>query len=117
MGHVPEWRRPADMKVLVFIDHDIICRHFIMSGALAELVRAATVRFVFPDDQGKRIKLRIEDLQLGAPFIRLPISPRRQQTWRWILYAEQLKLRRGTHEAAIRRIRRLTLGWRSSILL
>ena len=41
------------MKVLVFIDHDIICRHFIMSGALSALAGGADLRFVFPDDGGK----------------------------------------------------------------
>ena len=55
------------MKVLVFIDHDVICRHFIMSGALKELVRQADVRFVFPDDGGKRVKLDVHELPLGAP--------------------------------------------------
>lgn len=105
------------MKVLVFIDHDIICRHFVMNGALASLVRAAQVRFVFPDDGGKRVKLAPEALPLGAPFERLPVNTRRQQIWRWRLYADQLKIRRGRHERAIRRIRWKTLGWKASALL
>lgn len=105
------------MKVLVFIDHDIICRHFILSGALAELIDCADVRFVFPADDGKRVKLSIDALPLGAPYERLPIDAYRQQTWRWVLFADQLKLRRGRHEAAIRRFRRWALGWKATILL
>lgn len=105
------------MKVLIFIDHDIICRHFIMSGALAELPRRCDVRFVFPDDGGKRVKLDPAKLPLGAPFERLPVDAERQQTWRWLLFADQLKLRLGAHEAAIRRLRWLTLGWKAATIL
>ena len=105
------------MKVLVFIDHDIICRHFVMNGALKDLCAAADVLFVFPDDGGRRVKLDPESLDLGAPFVRVPIDAYRQQAWRWMLYADQLKFRPGQHEAAIRRIRRDVLGWKSALLL
>ena len=52
------------MKVLVFLEHDIICRHFVMSGALRPLVEQAEVRFVFPDDGGKRVE-RTDAAELG----------------------------------------------------
>lgn len=107
----------ARVKVLVFIDHDIICRHFILNGALGELVKQADVCFVFPDDGGKRVKLEIEELPIGAPYRRLSIDPIRQQTWRWLLYADQLRLCRGAHETAIRRVRWTTLGWKAATLL
>lgn len=105
------------MKILVFIDHAIICRHFIMSGALSRLVSSEDVRFVFPAAGNKRFTLDPASLPLGAPFLRLPIVDKRQQTWRWILFADQLKLRPGEHEAAIRRLRWLTLGWKAASLL
>ena len=105
------------MKVLVFVDHDILCRHFLMNGALAPLVAAADVRFVFPDDEGKRIKIDPARLLLGAPFERLAIDAERQVVWRWLLYADQLKLRRGAHERAVRRIRWRSLGWKAASLL
>jgi hypothetical protein len=105
------------MKVLVFIDHDIICRHFVMNGALAPLVERANVCFVFPNDGGKRVKTDLTTLALGARLELLPIDAVRQQTWRWMLYADQLKPRLGAHEAAIRRVRWRTLGWKSAMLL
>lgn len=105
------------MKVLVFIDHDIICRHFVMNGAMGPLVKNADVRFVFPDDGGKRVKLDPAALPLGAPFERLPIDAERQQTWRWVLYSDQLRPRRGAHEAAIRRQRWRNVGWKACALL
>ena len=104
------------MKVLVFIDHDIICRHFILSGALAPLVEAADVRVVFPAS-GKRFTLDPVSLPLGAPFECLPADDIRLQTWRWRLFADQLKWRPGKHERAIRRLRQFTLGWKAGLLL
>jgi hypothetical protein len=105
------------MKVLVFIDHDIICRNFLMSGALSSLVSSADVRFVFPNDEGKRMKQSPSDLKLNAPHTLLPIDAKRQQIWRWLLFRSQLKLRRGLHEASIRRLRWSTLGWKAALLL
>lgn len=113
----PLQRCRQPMKVLVFVDHDILCRHFLMNGALAPLVAAADVRFVFPDDEGKRIKIDPAALPLGAPFERLAIDAERQVVWRWMLYADQLRLRGGAHERAVRRIRWRSLGWKAAGLL
>jgi hypothetical protein len=108
---------PNGVKVLVFLDHAITCRHFVLNGALGPLAASADLRFIFPDDGGRRVKLDMAALPLGAPYETLAIDAIRQQTWRWVLYADQLKLRHGAHEGAIRRIRRDTLGWKAAILL
>lgn len=105
------------MKVLVFIDHDIICRHFIMSGALSELSKQFDVKYVFPDDGGRRVKLTPSKLGLGDNCRILRIDAERQQYWRWQLFADQLKFRTGRHERKVRRIRRKLLGWKASTLL
>jgi len=105
------------MKALVFIDHNIICRHFVMSQALLPLTRAADTLFVFPDDGGKRVSLDPATLTLGAPWIRLAIDFERQQIWRWVLFADQLKLRLGSHERALRQFRRRAVGWKAALLL
>jgi hypothetical protein len=117
MGSGAAHCRGVAVKILVFIDHDIICRHFIMSGAMAPLVAAADVRFVFPESGGKRVKLDPAGLPLGAPFERIPVDDKRLQTWRWRLFADQLKWRPGVHERAIRRQRRTALGWKATLML
>ena len=105
------------MKAFVFIDHDIICRHFVQSGALLPLSRAAQVTYVFPEEGGKRFSLDPEALPLGASWLRLPVDAVRMQIWRWVLFADQLKLRPGGHERSLRRFRRRSLGWKASLLL
>lgn len=104
------------MKCLVFLDHDIICRHFVLSGALAPLAAATEVKFIFPDDGGKRLKLDPATLPLAAPFERIAVDQRRQQYWRWLLFADQIALRFGRQEAAIRRLRRKLVGWKAALL-
>jgi hypothetical protein len=105
------------VKVLVFIDHDIICRHFVTSGVLAPLVENAETTFVFPGDGGRRVTVDPATLPLGAPWLRMPIDLTRQQVWRWRLYADQLKLRHGGHEAALRAFRWRSIGWKAGLLL
>jgi hypothetical protein len=80
------------------------------------LVEAADVRFIFPEGS-KRFTLEPAGLPLGAPYETLPIDDIRLQTWRWRLFADQLKWRPGKHERAIRRLRQFTLGWKAALLL
>jgi hypothetical protein len=105
------------VKVLVFIDHDIISRHFVMSGVLRALTARADVVFVFPDADGRRMTLDPALLALDAPWTRLPVDSRRVQMWRWQLFSQQLKFRFGRAEHEIRRMRRRMLGWKASLLL
>jgi hypothetical protein len=105
------------VKALVFIDHDIICRHFVLSGVMRALTQAAEVVFVFPDGKTKRVSLDPDSLPLGAPVVRLPVDARRVQLWRWELYTQQLKPWKGRAEREIRRTRRRFLGWKASLLL
>lgn len=91
------------MKVFVVIAHPIICRHFVMSGALSRLIAEAEVRFVFPAAGNRRFPLDPATLPLGAPLERLTIDDKRQQIWRWMLFADRLHW--------------MTLGWKAALPL
>ena len=43
------------MKVLVFVEHDIIVRHFLHSRVFEALARKHEVVFVFPEKGHKRV--------------------------------------------------------------
>ena len=59
-------------KILIFIDHDIMIRHFILSGALKGLEKVYDVIYVFPE-RDTRIKIDVNSLTL--PSVRfLPVS-------------------------------------------
>ena len=105
------------MKALVFVDHDIVCRHFLMNEAFRPLMQAAEVRFILSDDGGRRIKVDPASLVSGAAIEFVPVEPERVQIWRWALFADQLKRWPGRAEAQVRKLRWRRLGWKAATML
>ena len=85
-------------RIAVFIDHDIMVRHFILSGVLPRLEARHDVVFVFPD-RHKRVKT-----DLGALPIRrhrtIPISDARAYDYRRLYVATVLRRMRRTRDKA-----------------
>ena len=55
----------AKKRIGVFIDHDIVIRHFIKSGALAKLEDYFEVHYVFPKDYENRVRTKVNNLELN----------------------------------------------------
>jgi hypothetical protein len=105
------------MKILVFIDHDIIIRHFLHSHVFDELVRSHDVVFVFPEIGHKRIRSDLSALDLGnAKMQYLPIFTKRLKIWQGLMLAENLRWRPGRHYAAMRRFHRNASGRLAAML-
>ncbi|MBN2752923.1 MAG: hypothetical protein JXQ84_09470, partial [Rhodospirillaceae bacterium] len=105
------------LNILVFIDVDVVVRHFIYSSAFAHTAKKHNVKFVFPEQGNKRFGSIIPDaLSLPAPYIRLPHHQERTRLWKQIFHIDQLRLRPGKQAAALRRLRRVTLGWKAAAL-
>lgn len=104
------------MKVLVFIEHDIIIRHFVHSHVFDELARRHDVAFVFPEIGHKRVKSDLSMLDLGnAAVHHLPVSSERLKLWQWLMLADILRWRPGSHFAAMRRFHRDAVGFKSAL--
>jgi hypothetical protein len=76
---------PRRRKALVFVDFDVLIRHFIMSGAFADLERRFDVVYVAhddPDDAKKGLTARLEDY--GCSNVRRCVVERRR-TGLWYL--------------------------------
>jgi hypothetical protein len=105
------------MKILVFVDHDIIIRHFLHSHVFDELVRRHDVVFVFPEIGHKRVTSDLSALDLGNAGVRhLPVSNERLRIWQGLMLADLLRWRTGSHFAAMRRFHRSTGTPRAAIL-
>ncbi len=105
------------MKILVFVDHDIIIRHFLHSHVFDELVRQHDVVFVFPEIGHKRITSDLSTLGLGNVGMRiLPVSNQRLRIWQGLMLADTLRWRPGSHYAAMRRFHRSAGGRRAALL-
>lgn len=105
------------MKILVFVEHDIIIRHFLHSHVFDELVRQHDVVFVFPEMGHKRVTSDLSTLDLGnAPVQHLPVSTERLKIWQGLMLADNLRWRPGRHYAAMRRFHRSAGGLRAALL-
>lgn len=99
---------------MVFIDHDLIIRHFIKSGAFAELERRFDVIYVFNDDTETDKKWIFTDVDsLGLSDVRMTTIPRsRMGSWYRLYAITVLHNQRGT--ANFRGRKELvaeTIGW------
>ncbi len=106
------------LKILIFIEVDVVVRHFIHSRAFADICRNHDVLFVFNSLGHKRLgSIDPAKLDLPAPYIHLSSHPRRTFLWKRLFLTDQLRWRPGKQTRMIRKMRRRTLGWKASILL
>lgn len=79
------------IKILVFLDHPIIVRHFLTAGAFAELESRHDVRYVALPEDHKRMKGA--DLSAIAPdrLIRIPEAVDRTAIWTRMFQIENLR--------------------------
>jgi len=105
------------MKILVFVEVDVVVRHFLDSNSFSELAARHEVTFVFPELGHKRMGgIEPAKLNLAAPFVFLNHHARRTKLWKQLFHVDQLRIRKGEQAAAIRALRRFTLGWKASYL-
>lgn len=102
------------MKVLVFIDHDILYRHFVRSGAFAHLAERHSLAFVLPEAGESRFTLDPSDS--GAPILRLGSERPRVHWWRRIFQVDQMRWRPGADWRKLRRTLWYVLGWKAALL-
>ena len=72
-------------KIGIFIDHDIIVRHFIKSNIFCNLEKEYDLYFFFPENH-KRVKIKVEDLNIKNYF-KIPINEKRSYKIRMFYHA------------------------------
>ena len=101
------------LNIGVFIDHDIIVRHFIRSGAFKSLMEKHRVLFAFPPDGYKnngRVSVDVHGLGLGHRVRRVAVNDARLRIWSHLTHIDRLRWRPGSHWACIRKIVREAIG-------
>lgn len=106
------------MKILVFIEVDVVVRHFLHNASFNDLAAHHDVRFIFPEAGQKRMGT-VDPAQLNLPgkWERLATDPRRQHLWKWLYLTDQLAWRLGKQRAARRRLHRFTLSAKAYLIL
>ena len=104
-------------KILVFIENDICYRHFLMNDTFKDTCLNNVVKFVFPEENNKRIEnIKLENNYFNSEVIRLHQEKKRVQTWKYLLYINQLRWRFGKQNKIIRKQRKFSLGWKAFYL-
>lgn len=99
------------MNILIFIEHNVIIRHFIHSNIFKELTQTHSVHFVFPQVGYKRVKdTDFNQLDLNAPYLHLNVHQERLKIWQKLFKVSWLRWQPGKHYAIMRKFQRLTLS-------
>jgi hypothetical protein len=103
------------MNVLVFVEVDVVVRHFLHSGAFDALGKSSNLTFVFPEIGNKRMgDVDPTKLQLPGPFIHLQVHDERRRLWKRLFQVSLFRFSFGTQAGAIRRLYASALGWKAS---
>lgn len=108
-------RTASRRKALVFLDYDMLIRHFVQSGAFADLEKEWDVRYVFhtdPTSPKQGIYADVERLGL-ANYTRFELPRQRMGQWDWLYSITVLHNHRGAPHFKLRReLMADVRGWR-----
>ena len=90
------------MKILIFIETDVVVRHFIFSNAFEKLQKSNDVVYVFPDGDKRLGAIKPANLNLGG-CRRLKLKPyiKRLKLWRIRFFVEKLRYKKGISREVI----------------
>ena len=94
------------MKILIFLENDLVVRHFIFSKAFIKLNTSHEVVYVFPDGHKRMGSIKTNKLDLNDSK-RLKLLPfqKRLKLWKIRFYVEKLKYKKGISRKVLRRWR------------
>ena len=108
-------RLPA--RILIFIEVDVVVRHFVFSGAFNKLAETFDVTFVYPEKGNKRMQnVDLGKIDLPGDKIRLPIPNARYRVWKWLYLLHQVSAKKGEQSKAIRALHLRNLGPKAALL-
>lgn len=104
------------LNCLIFIDADVIARHFLFSDTFSKLILKHNVRFVFPNQNHKRVNsLDFKKLKkFKINFI--DHDQKRLSLWRRILFVDQMRFKLGYQNNSVRNLRIKTNNWKQSLI-
>lgn len=105
------------IKILIFIEVDVVVRHFVHSRIFDDLAKNAEVTFVFPEQGHKRMKgLDPAKLDLPSSYLHLPVHNERQKWWKWLYLLRQIRRFPGEQAAALRRLHLNAVGPKAAFI-
>jgi hypothetical protein len=103
-------------KLLVFIDADVVVRHFLDSGAFSALSDAYDVGLIFPPASWQRLVNSPDIDRWGFRARRVEIPGRRRTLFKQLFFIDQARQRRDPEWQGIRKGWILMIGWKAGLL-
>ncbi len=104
------------LRVAVFLDHDVMIRHFLHSGVFQDLFAAHEVDVILPPVGHKRVKLDPSDHLQGVNVIHLPIHAKTRSLWARMMQVKVMRPKLDRDSMDLRRTWRLVLPWKVEVL-
>ncbi len=104
------------LKIAIFIDHDIIIRHFIHSQVFNKLSTKHQVDFIFPPKGNRRITLDPHPYIFNSEIIHLEINNKTRSIWSRMSQVIALRPSLKKYSLDIRKTYRLVMNWKAEIL-
>ncbi|BDW97408.1 hypothetical protein MACH10_30930 [Thalassospira tepidiphila] len=82
------------MKIQIYVEHDIVVRHFVKSGVFDCLLsRGHDVRLILPDNAPKRITSLPDEHMTPLRVETVPMHPERRNIWKKLFLLEKFRYR------------------------
>lgn len=104
------------LKIGIFIDHDIMIRHFIHSKVFRLLINNHDVDIILPPEGHKRITMNHIKFLEGSKTIRLKVDTKNKQLWLRLAQVMVMRPRFDKESLDLRRTWRLVTPWKAEIL-
>jgi hypothetical protein len=103
------------VKILIFIEHDVIIRHFIHSNVFSDISKKHEVTYIFPEPGYKRVTIDVSKLNLSCPYKHLEVHQRRLSIWKRLFQVDLLRPRRDKLFKSLRKLHKEMIGPKAAI--
>jgi hypothetical protein len=113
----PAQNRTRYLKILIFIEVDVVVRHFVNSGVFEDLGKRHELLFVFPEIGNKRFgNIDLDVMHLPGRRVRLKVHEIRRRLWKRLFQVSLFRFSFDSQKVAVKRLYSSALGWKASLL-
>lgn len=105
------------MKLLIFLDHDIMIRHFALSRVFESFIEAGhEPKIILPSNTPKRVTVELNALNCAIPVEHIKMSPERVFLWKRLFFVERFRINFDPFAQAVKSMQTKALGWKASLM-
>ena len=103
------------MNILIFIDHDIMLRHFIDSKVFLPLANKFNVKIVLPENTKRITKIVNKEIS-GMEVLYIPIDKKRQYCWRTLFLVRKQRFKFDAQGRLLQKVYKIGLSLKIKLL-